>query len=83
MKFGKIAAMMGAVLASGAASNQGAHETHLFKKQNTPLVPYNPSVQWHPQAGKVSGAAKQRRAATKTRNINRQKKHPNTRSAKC
>jgi hypothetical protein len=82
MKYGKIAAMMGAILASGMRHEAG----NVLELKNTPDVspaPFNPSAQWHPQAGKVSGSAKQRREAAKNRNINRQKKHPNTRSAKC
>jgi hypothetical protein len=75
--------MMAALLGQAMASNQGAHEVHLFKKQtgDAAIVPYNKAATWHPQSSRIVGAAKQRRASIKQRNINRQKRHPNYRSA--
>lgn len=82
MKYGRIAALMGAILASGAVNQTNAVELKAGTDINIyPPIPFNLSRSIPRASSGKPSVAKDRRAAKKRRNILSQKRHPNCRSA--
>lgn len=83
MKYGRIAALMGVILASEAVNHSNALE---IKARNDfefkPVMPINLNRSTPAYVSGKSSVAKDRRSAQKRRNILSQKRHPNCRSAR-